>query len=80
MIFHAFKCILHKKTSDSLDIYCLMEKGTNEDLPCPHKLNTEFPKVCLYSNILYQTSGSDAINVKLLLRMPYIFYCKAIYI
>lgn len=57
-----------------------MEKGTKENLPYPDKLNAEFPEVCLYSNILYQTSGSVTINVKLLLRMPYIFYCKAIYI
>lgn len=57
-----------------------MEKGTKENLPYPDKLNREFPKVCLYGNILYQTSRSVTINVKLLLRMPYIFYCKAIYI
>lgn len=57
-----------------------MEKGTKENLPCLDKLNTEFPEACLYGNILYQTSGSDTINVKLLLRMPYIFYCKAIYV
>lgn len=61
-----------------LSIYCLMGKGTKENLLCPDKVNTEFPKVCLYNNISYQTSGSVTINVKLLLRMPYIFYCKAV--
>lgn len=62
-----------------LSIYCLMGKGTKENLPCPDKVNTEFPKVCLYS-ISYQTLSSVTINVKLLLRMPYIFYCKAIWV
>lgn len=57
-----------------------MEKGTKENLPYPDKLHTEFPRVCLYSNILYQTSGSVTINVKLLLRRPYTFYSKGIYI
>lgn len=55
-------------------------KGTKENLLYPDKVNMEFPKVCLYSNILYRTLGSVPINVKFLLRVPYVFYCKAIYV
>lgn len=58
-----------------LSMYCPMGKGTKETLPCPDKVNTEFPKVCLYSNILYQTLDSVPINVKFLWRVPCIFYC-----
>lgn len=57
-----------------------MGKGTKENLPCPDKVNTEFPEVCLYSNTLYQSLVSVPINVEFLLRVPYIFYCKAIYV
>lgn len=55
-------------------------KGTKENLPYPDKVNTEFPEVCLYNNIFYQTLGSVPINVKFLLGVPYIFYCKVIYV
>lgn len=47
-----------------------MEEEAKENLPYPDKPNAEFPKVCLCSNILYWTSGSFTINVKLPLRMP----------
>lgn len=63
-----------------LSVYCPVGKGTKENLPCPDKVDTEFPKVCLYSNILYHILGSVPINVKFLLRVPCIFYCKAVYV
>lgn len=75
MILHTFKYIPHQIYTTLLSIYCPVGKGTKEALPCPDKVNREFHEVCLYSNILYQTLGSVPINVKFLLRVPYIFYC-----